>query len=307
MQKIFNYIIKGQGLGIKFILLASFIISLVFSLFIRINGADLVPYANDIINQMLPLKIENGVVVEPQNTIRVAHLNSGEVSIPLPIVMDTTVDTINTQQVEKGFYLTRRNFYVINDNESRIYPLEEDVELLPDDYTDDIKSALTWTAVSLFFLGIIFIFIAYFIATIFYALCAQLIGLIFKKKYKFDARMRLSVLCFLAVYILYYILGLCGIENNRLIFFVTVLILQSAIIFKLPEIKEEIAMEDNSWLEEGIEIKAEEKSVETAPIPEVKATKKTGVKKAPTKTPKTGTEKKKTVKKKTPAKKKAEK
>ncbi len=312
MQKIFNYITKGQGLGVKYILLASVIISFIFSIFIRINGADLVPYANDIMNQMLPLKIENGVVVEPQNTIRVAQLKSGDVAIPLPIIMDTTIDTLDTSKAEKGFYLTRTAFYVINDNEVRMHTLNEDVDLVQDDYTDEIKSILTWTAISMFFIGILFIFVSYFIAALFYALCAQILGLILRKKYNFDVRMRMSVICFLAVYILYFLLSLAGLESGKLIFFITTLLLQSAIIYKLPMIdNENIAKNENVWpteisepqTEAKVEVKHEaEPTKKTAPKPVKKVAKtkteatkkKAAVKKAP-------------AKKKTPAKKKAEK
>ena len=307
MQKMFNYIIKGQGLGVKYILLASFIISLVFSIFIRVKGNDLVPYANDIINQMLPLKIENGVVVEPQNTIRVAHLQSGNVAIPLPIVMDTTIDTLDTSKAEKGFYLTRTAFYVINDNEVRMHTLDEDVDLVQDDYTDDIKSVLTGTAVTLFFIGILFIFITYFIATIFYALCAQILELFFGKKYTFDTRMRLSVVCFLTVYILYFLLSLCGLESGKLIFFITTLILQSIVIYKLPAIQVEnnvLANSEAYWPAEQPETKAEEKTeteAEAKAEPEKKTTTKTVKKVAKAKAE---TTKKKAAVKKAPAKKK---
>lgn len=314
MQKMFNYIIKGQGLGIKYIFLASFIISLIFSILVRVKGTELVPYANDIINQMLPLKIENGVVVEPQNTIRVAQLRSGNVAIPLPIIMDTTIDTLNTTNAEKGFYLTRTAFYVVNDNEIRMHTLDEDVDLIQDDYTDDIKSALTWTAISLFFIGILFIFITYFIATIFYALCAQILGLFFGKKYTFDVRMRLSVICFLIVYILYFILSVCGIDSSKLIFFITTLILQSITIYKLPVMQSanEIAPTTEScWPTEQSETIVEEKA-ETPAEPEVEAAKKTAKKAAKTKTKTEATKKKAATKKapakkKTPTKKKAEK
>lgn len=314
MQKIFNYIIKGQGLGIKYIMLASVIISFIFSLFVRINGAELVPYANDIVNQMLPLKIENGVVVEPKNTIRVAHLNSGEVSVPLPIVLDTTIDTLNTTQAERGFYLTRTAFYVVNDNEVRMHPLDEDVDLVQDDYTNDIKSVLTWTAVSLFFIGVLFIFVSYFIAAIFYALCAQLLEFFFHKKYNFDIRMRLSVICFLAIYILYFLLSLCGVESGKLVFFITTIILQSTVIYKLPKIQSEVIVEDNSvWPSEISEEKVIQEEIKEAPKAKEphKPVKKVAKAKAET-TKKKASVKKAPAKKKTPSakastKKKAEK
>ena len=241
MQKILNYIYRGQGLGCKFIFLASVILALFLALYVRIAGADLVPYTNDVINQMLPLKVQNGVVVEPQNTIRVAQLNTEEFSIPLPIVLNTTIDQLDTAHADNGLYLTRTAFYILDENEVRMYPLNEDFELYPADYQKDITSALSWTALGIFFFGIILIFISYFIAAIFYALCAQILGLIFSKKYNFDIRMRLSVVCFAIVYIFYFLLSMSGWESGRLIFLVTTLALQAYTIYKLPYSEETIA------------------------------------------------------------------
>ena len=316
MQKISNYILKGEGLGVKYILFVSIIISLLFSVYVRISGAEMIPYANDIINQMLPIKIENGVVVAPQNTIRVAQLKAGDVAVPLPIVLDTTIDTLDTSKAENGFYLTRTAFYAINDNEVRMHALDQDIELPQSDYTDPIKSFLTWISVFMFFGGALIIFVTYFVAAIFYSLCAQILGLFFGKKYNFDMRMRMSVLSFLAVYVFYFILEWCGLNSGKLVFFITMLILQAVIIYKLPNIKNEVIIDGEKGNDWPTEI-SEEKSEEKVAIEEIKEEPKTEKKpaKKEAKAPKAASAKpakkttvsKKAPAKKTPVKKKAEK
>lgn len=275
MEKIFNYILKGKGIGLKYIFYIATIISLIFAIYIRIAGADLVPYANDIINQMLPLKVENGVVVNPQNTIKVAQLREGDVSIPLPLVLNTNIEDINPAEVPEGIYITKTKIYAINDQEIRIYPFSEDFEALPQDYSEGIKSGLTWVAVFSFVAGAILISVLYFIAVLLYSVAALLLGVMFGKKYEFDARMRLSAVCFLTVYVALFCLNLTGaaITVGGWTSFIVIILLQSAIIYKLPAANnEEVALEVKSEDKQEVNIK-EVKQEEAKPQKEAVAVK----------------------------------
>lgn len=238
MKKILNYIATGQGLGIKFLILFTAIVALIFSIYIRFAGADLIPYAQDIADQMLPIKVVNGVVVEPAETVKIAHLNLGDGLAPmaLPLVINTTVDNLDITALDQGAYLTRKAFYVINQNDTRIYPLQGSFELPQGDYRDDFKSGLTWAAVAFFIFGSFGIFVFYFILSIFYAACSYAVSAIASKKFDFDLRMRMSVLCLISAYIFFTLLGWMGIESGRLVFFIIVIGMQGFIISKLPSI-----------------------------------------------------------------------
>ena len=309
MQKIINYITRSEGLGIKIIMLASFIVSLIFSLYLRIAGADLVPLANDVINQMLPIKIENGVVVSPVNTVRIAHIETADAAFPLPLVLNTNIDTLDTTNVEPGIYLTRTAIYAVNDHEVRMYPYEGDFEAVPADYTDGILSALSWTAVITFFISLLVIFVTYFIAALFYSICAQILGLILSKKISFDSRMRLSVLCFMVVYVFYFILSFIGINSTNLVFFLTTIALQAYIIYKLPsaeaaETIETIETVETAMLEPKEDVVVKESKAEVkAPKKKAPAKKKTTTKKETSAKRGTVAKKEPTQKKKTPGKK----
>ena len=223
MKKLINYISAGQGLGLKLILIFSGLVSLVFAAYIRISGAALIPYAQDIADQMLPIKIENGIVAEPAKTIKVAHLRITEDADPiaLPFIINTTVDELNTNELSSGIYLTRTAFYAVNKNEVRLYKLEDNMDLPKGDYREDFKSALTYTSIALFVIGWISLFIMYTALTFFYAGCSYAVSAIFSKRYNFNTRMRISTLCLITTYILFMTLDWLGLESGKIVFFIT--------------------------------------------------------------------------------------
>ena len=90
MKKIINYIAGGQGLGIKFTALLALLLSIVFGATVKVMGSDAVPYAQQIADQMLPIKVVNGQIVEPADTYKVVHLRFNEDSDPYPCLLYTT-------------------------------------------------------------------------------------------------------------------------------------------------------------------------------------------------------------------------
>ncbi|MBS4773463.1 MAG: DUF1189 family protein [Proteobacteria bacterium] len=243
MKKILNYVANAQGLGIRYLLLFSLILSVFLGLFIRFAGTNYIPYAQAVADQMLPLKIENGKVVEPLNTVRQAHLDIEGREIMLPFVINTKVDKLNTAKLADGVYLTRTTIYTINSNQIRINQLEGNVDLPKADYTEGFTSLLTWTAVISAVFGAAFIFLFLFILSIFYATCAYLLAAAMKKKFSFDLRMRSSVISLLTVYIVLYILGYIGLTSGKLAFFLAVMILEYFLLKNVPSDKADVQKE----------------------------------------------------------------
>lgn len=318
MKKILNYIAAGQGLGIKFLILFSAIFALIVAIYIRFAGADLIPYAQDIADQMLPVKVVNGIVVEPADTIKTAHLNLDENSdsIELPFIINTTVDNFDISQLSQGVYLSRKAFYVINQNDTRIYPLKGNFELPRGDYRDDFKSGLSWAAFIFFIFGGFGLFVFYFILSLFYAGCSYALSAFTSKKFDFDLRMRLSVLCLICVYTIFSLIGWMGIESGRLVFFVVVLALQAIVFSKLssnqPEQASPAVSEDKAAELSSAKLSEKEEPAKIAATTKTAASKKTPAKKAPAKKPVTAKKpaakaakapEKKTIEKKSPHKK----
>lgn len=236
MNKIINYILNGQGVGAKFLLIFSLILSLIFTAYFRIKGADMVPYAQSVADQILPIRIADGNVVEPADTIKMVNINfSPDSSVQgVPFIIDTTVDSLDTGKLSLGMYLTRQNFYLVNRNEVRMVRLNGNVELARGDYTDFFKSVLNWSVVFAAVFIFAFMFLFYFLLSMFYSLFTILVAKFFSKQYNFDQRMRLSVITMVSVYVAFFILEIGGLFLGKLVFFILTLVSQAVIISKMP-------------------------------------------------------------------------
>ena len=134
MEKIINYISRGQGLGIKFLLLFSLIVAVFYAVGTKFAGDQFfVPAAQKAADAFLPIRIENGIVTEPENTVKNYTFVLGEGKVPdaesFNLTMDTTVDSLDTSGLKEGLYLTKRALYVVQRTQTRVriccifYPL----------------------------------------------------------------------------------------------------------------------------------------------------------------------------------------
>lgn len=238
MNKIKSYILNGQGLGIKYLAALAILASLVFAIFVRVEGASYIPYAQEVAEQMLPIKIVDGKIVEPLNTFKMAQIRVEGKSSPLalPLVLDTRVSNLDANLLPEGVYVTRTNIYTVTKNQIKVIKFEGDNYLPKGDYTEVFKSWLNWSAFILGVCGIVLLFVLYFILTMFYALCAQLIAKIARRDMNFERRMRLCALVLVAAYIIFLPLSFIGI-NSTLLFFAAVICALAWFIIKCAPCK----------------------------------------------------------------------
>lgn len=236
MQKVWNYIIDGKGMGLKYLSAFALLSALIISVILKIGGDLLVPYAQDVAEQMLPIRIENGIVVEPYNTLKTAKIRLDDSSdkFTLPLVIDTRYDTLDTNGLQQGVYMTRTTLYTVNNNEVRVVKLKDNMYLPQGDYTAAFKSFLNWGIVLFFVFATAMLFFLYFILSLFYAVCAIAVAAVAGRRYEFDQRMRLSALSLIAAYIIFWPLDFAGFGMGRFAFFLVVLIIQGLVIYKLP-------------------------------------------------------------------------
>ena len=218
MKKITSYILNGQGLGMKFLAGLSVLMALIFAIVIRVQGAAYVPYAQEIADQMLPVKVVNGQIVEPLNTFKMAQIRieGRDTPLALPLVLDTRVTNLDANLLPQGVYVTRTNIYMVNRNQVKVIKIEGDNYIPKGDYTDVFKSWLNWSAVIGGIAGIVILFVLYLILTMFYALCTQVIAKLARRDMAFDSRMRLSAVVLTAAYILFIPLGWLGFSSTLL-------------------------------------------------------------------------------------------
>lgn len=254
MKKIINYVANAQGLAIKFLLLFSFVASIISATMLYIGGEEFIPYAQSVADQMLPIKIENGKVVEPVDTVKRARLDIDGYNLDLPIYLDTTVDTIDTSSLNDGIYMTRSAIYSVNRNQTRITKLEGNIDLPQDDYTDFFASVLKWVAIFIAVFGSVFFFIYLFILGIFYTVCTYPLTAVMKKNFEFDLRMRSSVISLIFTSAVFYLINLIGISTGKLSFFLIVMILEFLLLKDIPS--------ENKENENKAEEKTEDKTQE---------------------------------------------
>jgi len=237
MNKLSNYIIKGRGIGAILLLALAFVVSLYIAINVKIVLTDSIPHLQTIADQMLPIKIENGQVTDPANTIREFDIPADpEGKNHFLMVIDTTSDTLDTTKLTNGIYLTRSYLYVVNalTQEVRSLKLNGNIELPQKDYTLQMQSGIKWVVLFVAALLTLGLFIGFLLLNLLFAFCAGLAAAIARKNVNFETRMRLSSLLFIGVYLLYIILNFVGINLNSIAFFLIMLVLQIVSLKKLP-------------------------------------------------------------------------
>ncbi len=237
MNKILNYISSGTGFGIKFILIITLLASIKTTLNLRDNAKIAIPYAQQTADKLLPITISNNVITNPADTFRDASINLGTFNdqpMLLPIILNTTVDSLDATKLPTGIYLTRKYIYTVNNNQIRTTQYPESLKLEKQDYTEVFSDFLNQMAFYVWIFCAIGLFVFYFLSAIVFAFTAWLLSLLFRKKIDFDSRMRLSILCLFAVYMLAFFANTLGLPIPGLGIFIIMIITQGIIIHMLP-------------------------------------------------------------------------
>ena len=236
MNRFLKYVKSGEGIGARWLLLYAFVVAVVVGIGLKMMGNSLAPTLQNVAAQLLPVKIENGVIVEPQDTIKAVGLDIEGVEIP--IVLDTTVDSIDVVGLKDGIYISRRALYAVNKNESKVYNFKDSITLENKDYTDLFKKGSGYVALAVGIFAFGFMFVLYLLVSIFYSIFAVIIGKIFKVSLDFSAAMRLSSVAYIMTSILMGLLRYSGLNTKLWLYVVAVVIIQTVVIKALAAIKE---------------------------------------------------------------------
>ncbi len=228
MNKILNYIKAGRGIGAKFLLIYAFIVAIVYASSVKIMGNEIVPVLQNAADQLLPIKIENGTIVEPADTIKSIRLALPEVNFPF--ILDTTVDNIDTTDLKDGIYISKKAIYFVNKKQTKSYNFEDSLTLEKADYTDMFRKFATYVSVICGIFAFVFLYILYLAFTCFYALFAMAFTKMFKISLDYAASMRLSAVSYIATSAVSLLLTFAGLSTRVRVFFVSILILQIIIV-----------------------------------------------------------------------------
>ncbi len=242
MSKILNYIQNTNGIGAKYILIFSIIIAIFTTTAFRLSQNSLPERLQNTANQLLPIKIEDGTIVSPEDAIKVATLElfeNAKSDEKLRIYLNTTVDSLDTRKLTQGIYITRKAVYTIAPRQVRTTYLESSFDIPAADYRPFFEKTLNYTTLVVFIFTAPILFITYFLFCLFYSWCASLIAGFLKRKTDFDMRMRISVMTMLPLKLLSYLLSTIGISLSSFTMFIVTLFCISLMIMKLPEEKKE--------------------------------------------------------------------
>lgn len=128
MTRIINYLKNGRGIGTLFLALLAVIITVqVFYASKKVVLA-MVPEVQNTLDQLLPIEIENGVVIEPADTVKNVKLKVPFVPgyAGLPVILDTRVDSLDFDELLKSkssIQISRKNVYVVSKGEVKVRSL----------------------------------------------------------------------------------------------------------------------------------------------------------------------------------------
>ncbi len=238
MTKILDYIKNANGIGAKYILIFSAVAALLLTFTFRTFQNNLPERLQNTADQLLPIKVENGTIVTPENTFKIATLDlfdNAKSNEKLRIYLNTTVDSLDTRKLSQGIYITRKAIYTISPNQAKTNYLESSFEIPAADYRPFFEKALNYTTIVVFILMVAILFLTYFLFCVFYSWCASIIAKFLKRKTDFDMRMRISVVTVLPLKLLSYLLNLVGLSFGGFTIFIATLFCLSLFIMKLPE------------------------------------------------------------------------
>lgn len=225
MNKIIGYIKSGRGIGAFLIFAFAFIISAYYGIVSRQVLLDSIPAIQAVADEILPLSIQNGMIVAPQNTIKEINL-AGNDKQSFLFVLDTTQDSLNTDNLKDGIYLSRSHAYTVRGNEVKSVKFSKSFDLPQKDYTQIMQTSVRWFTLIFIAAGTLILFILNFIIVIFYTFCNRLACIIAQKNLSFEAGMRFNSLLYIALCAFLYLLQLTGFYIGMLAFFLTMIALQ---------------------------------------------------------------------------------
>ena len=231
MQKILNYIKNGKGIGTLWILCLALIVAFYSAYTASQLLPPTIPHIQNFADTFLPLKIENGKVIVPENTVieKTYHLNDE----PIVIKLDTTQDMLDGNQPKTGLYLTRSYLYSVSDARVQRQALPTQLNLEKQNYAPLLQTLFRHIVWLIAVIGPVFNFICFMLAVLFYAWLSSLACALNKTALPFKLKMRLNTCLFIAVYIFSTLCDSLSLHISLLSFFLIMLALQIVCVKKV--------------------------------------------------------------------------
>jgi len=204
MEKIFDYVRNGKGKGFIFLLATAVLITIFWMFFIKQQYNEFRPQLLSAANNILPITVENGKIIDPINTYKKVEIKfSEDDKEAFPIVLDTRLENSEVPEAKAGLFLMTNEVYAISPSKIERLALKDGVwstdkaEELLDYYVGGISLIISIVLIIVFFIGML-------LKTLITAFIGRLIA---KAQHKeemlsFEVLMRLSALLIAAIEII---------------------------------------------------------------------------------------------------------
>ncbi|MBP5615540.1 MAG: DUF1189 family protein [Alphaproteobacteria bacterium] len=239
MQKIAWYIKNGRGSGALVVLIFSAFVAFYSAFNVKTILPKAVPYVQQAVDEFCPIRVQNGKVVVPEETIKTHAYQLGDEKIWL--ILDTTKDFLEQEDVRNGITITRSYIYTINKDDIRRQSLKGNFVLEKQDYTPVLNKLIDWLALSVAIIGPFLNFAIFILLVLFYAFCTGFACTLNKTELLFKTKMRLNTVLFISVYLLSSVLSFAGVKISMLAFFLLMIALQIICVKKISATSEKKA------------------------------------------------------------------
>ena len=212
MNKILNYIRNGKGFGLLFLLAAAVLITIVIMGVMKNQYTAFRPQLINTMDEFLPMTVQGGQIVSPENTYKKVDLKFGENddnAETVSIVLDTRAEATDVSFDKVGLYIMKDVMYVVSPSRIERLPLKDGVwdKQSTEELLDYVISVL-WLVSSV--VVVIMLFVIFLIKTLFLAWLGKL-GLKISGKleaYNFGYLMRLSAIVMAVLETVFLTLGM---------------------------------------------------------------------------------------------------
>jgi hypothetical protein len=112
-------LLAQKYLSLTVILLFSFVLAAYVANTIKEVLVQYAPTIGEEVEHFLPITIENGKIVYPENKVMSRCYMNDEYCV----VLDTTTDEIKAEDLKQGVYISRKNIYMVTPQKTEIKPL----------------------------------------------------------------------------------------------------------------------------------------------------------------------------------------
>lgn len=168
MNRILQYLKNNPKTGTYALLVISLIFGLFLSIYCNFEMRKIIPHAQEITDQILPLKIEHQTIVYP-NIIKIIPIFSHFSDFKFQIGINTIDDFLETDYLPSGIYLSKNALYTIIDEQVSVTALTEKLFLPKGDYSKDFCQYINYVSLLIFLITFIMFIIINFIIALAYS------------------------------------------------------------------------------------------------------------------------------------------